>query len=536
VTQEDTSIIGYDVGPSQKNFSLSQTLYNYNYSNRTDQSDAKGDAFISSEDAGEILQSSLQHVVVTYNNVNGRQIFVNGELLSDGNGPIDDPISGSTSIANWDPTFAFVLGQNANNGQTWEGKLRMVAVHNKVLTSAQVLQNFDVGVGQKYFLLFSVSEELQGSIPGCLPDANTHNCFIKFEASQFDGFGYLFKEPTFINLDNTWTPGDFTIKNMRIGINGKEAVAGQSFANMEVTVNSTDYSSAEGQLLSRKGAVIALEKGASDDIFFLTFEVLDTNTFNYVDITPTPPVLSDAAPVSDIGVRTFDEINATISRMTGIPTTDATVNSVFQQYRQQLPSIENIDTFLPSHQMAIAQLALTSCSELVDNDAALNTGDNNRLRFTNFDFTQSAEVAFDTQGEQNNAIDPILDAVLLSGLNTQPATADIKGLLGSSTSQAINWTYPDPNDPNTRLNGSDTYESLITEMTSCPQAPVPLDDYDANDPNNGHPHFKVAFPCFLDTTVIGNETYIGINTIERTAQIVKALCAASVGSAAMLIQ
>ncbi len=504
VTQEDTSIIGYDVGPSQKNFALTQTLYNYNFSNRSDQSDAKGDAFISSEDAGEILQSSLQHVVVTYSNVNGRQIYVNGELLD-----VDDPVSGSTSIANWDPTFAFVLGQNANNGQGWEGKLRMVAIHNRVLTPEQVMQNFEVGVGQKYFLLFSVSEELAGTIPSCLPDVDTHNCFIKMEVSQFDNYGYLFLEPTFINLDSSWVPtGDITIKNIRIGINGKEAVSGQSFANMEVNVNSAEYTSAEGQLLSRKGAVIALEKGAADDIFFLTFEVLANNTFNYVDISPIPPVLSNADPVSDIGVRTFDEINETIARMTGIPVTNAAVNGVFQQYRQQLPAIEDLDAFLSSHQMAIAQLALTSCSERVEYDS---NSSNTPVMFTNFDFSQSAEVAFDDQAERDNAIDPVLTAVLSSGLGTQPDAADVKGSLGDiSVQQTLDWG-----------DGTGDYDSLITEMLKCP---LPDDPHFKEDPNNPG---QALFPCNINND---------INTVGRTKEIVKAICAAAVGSAAMLIQ
>jgi len=90
--------------------------------------------------------------------------------------------------------------------------------------------------------------------------------------------------------------------------------------------------------------------------------------------------------------------------MTGIPVTNTAVNSVFQQYRQQLPAVENIDAFLSSHQMAIAQLALTSCSERVDFDSDLN---NTPVMFTSFDFTQSAEVAFNETTEKNNAINPI---------------------------------------------------------------------------------------------------------------------------------
>ena len=89
------------------------------------------------------------------------------------------------------------------------------------------------------------------------------------------------------------------------------------------------------------------------------------------------------------------------------------------------------------------------------------------------------------------------------------------GALSETAPQTLTWN-----------GGSQTYDSLITEMTKCPEAPVPLADYDIDDPDNGHPHFKLAFPCNPND----------INSTARTRQIVKALCAAAVGSAAMLIQ
>ena len=33
----------------------------------------------------------------------------------------------------------------------------MVAIHNRALTPTQIQQNFDAGVGEKYFMLFNVS-------------------------------------------------------------------------------------------------------------------------------------------------------------------------------------------------------------------------------------------------------------------------------------------------------------------------------------------------------------------------------------------
>ena len=485
VTQQDANILSLDAGSRQKNFALTQTLYSYNLHNRS-ADDANGEPLLSTADAGEIVQSSLQHVVASYHPVTGRQIYVNGQRVE-----VSDPLSGSTSLNSWDDSFAFVLGNSSASNRPWSGQIRMAAVHNRVLNATQIEQNLEVGVGQKYFLLFSIGEQIG-------IDAS----YIRFEVSQFDSYSYLFKEPTFINLNGDWAPVSFAIQRMRIGINGKQALAGQAFAALDSSLDVDRYDALEGQLLSSRGAVIALEKGADSDEFFLSFELLGGNSRAFVDALPVPPAsLADADPVSDIGVRSFDEINASIAKITGIPVTNGALNALFQQYRQQLPTVEAIDAFLSSHQMAIAQLALTSCSERVEADRLLPIGDAGRL-FRLFDFSQSAPNAFDTAVKRGHAIDPIIDALLLTDLDSQPDRAEVADLLGADSEQTL-----------TTAIGSYGYDSLITQMSQCPQP--------------GDAHYNEDFPC---------DPLTDIQTVERTAQIVKAICAAAVGSAAMLIQ
>jgi len=481
VSQEDAHIISYSAGSTLRNFTLAQQLYNYLYFNRStfpSADQANGNPFLSTEDAGEILQSSLQHVVTNYDPINGRQVYVNGVLIN-----VQDPVDESSSINNWDDSYAFVLGNEVSGNRPWSGKLRLVAIHNRQLTQAQVTQNFDVGVGEKFFLLFSISEQI-----------GVADSYIMFEVSQFDSFSYLFNKPTFINLDPNFTPTGTVIKGLRIAVNGKQVVAGQSFANMDTTVNSSEYDSATGQLLSTLGAVISLEKGsdkgANSDEFFLTFENLDGNINAFSDppaVVPLPPA-TDADLVADIGVKNFDEINATISAITGIAVTNSAISTVFDQYKQQLPTVENIDGFLPAHQMAIAQLALTSCSELVEADILLTPA---QQYFTGFDFTQSAGTAFDSTPKRDAVINPLLEAAMnvdlavpANNLDSQPDATEISDLLGSTAKQ----------DLDAALNG-DAYDSLITLMTT------------------GAP-----------------------NTTARTAEIVKAVCAAITGASVMLVQ
>ena len=61
-------------------------------------------------------------------------------------------------MTDWDDTFAFVLGNEAGGNGLFEGTIRMAAMHKFALTPEQIQQNFDVGVGEKFFLLFSVED------------------------------------------------------------------------------------------------------------------------------------------------------------------------------------------------------------------------------------------------------------------------------------------------------------------------------------------------------------------------------------------
>jgi len=469
VTQEDANIISYSFGATNRNFTLGQTLYNYNLYNRTNESpDGNAQDFLSTEDAGEILQSSLQHVVATYDSINGRSFYVDGELVN-----VTDPITNSTSLADWNDGYALVVGNEISNNRIWEGKVRMVAIHSRVLQPEQIQQNFEVGVGLKYFLLFSVSDRVG------IPDS-----YVMFEVAQFDDYGYLFNKPTFINLDPDWSPVAIDIKGIRIGVNGKEAIAGQSFANLDATIDSSLYTPGAGQLLSRSGAVIQLEKGAGSDEFFLSFEKLGSDEHAFVEptiITPTPG--PDADTVADIGVRTFDEVNASVAAITGIPVTNTAVDNVYQEYRRALPAAETFNAFLSSHQMAIAQLSLVSCSELVDSNPGF---------FSPFDFNVGAATAFDATGI-NQVLDPILEAAAnvntatpANNLTTQPTETDLRNVLGGSGAQDLDSAL-----------SNDSYQSLISQMTACGA---------------------------------------GCDTTARTREVVKAVCAAAVGSAVMLVQ
>jgi hypothetical protein len=104
VTQDGPSrIISYAGGVSSRNFMLGQTLYQYDFLNRTSETDQNGEPRHSTSADDEDLQATLQHVVATYDPTNGRRIYVNGKFTDD----VDAAPSGL--LTDWDNTFALAL-------------------------------------------------------------------------------------------------------------------------------------------------------------------------------------------------------------------------------------------------------------------------------------------------------------------------------------------------------------------------------------------------------------------------------------------
>jgi len=412
VTQEMSRIVTYSAGNNARNFSLQQTLYDYDFLHRSTTTGANGDnPQLSTPAAAEILQATLQHVVATYSPIDGRRIYVNGELVTQ-----PDPAAPGT-LVDWQDTFAFVLGNEASGDGLWQGVLRMVAIHNRTLTPEQVAQNFDVGVGERFYLLFSIADIIN------VPDS-----YILFSVAQFDSFGYIFDQPSFITLGQAPAVEGVALEGMRVGLNGAEASVGQTFGKMVQTLSSSQFGEL-GQPLSTLAAVLPLEKGPQDDEFFLTFDRLGDQSYVRIDDPALVIVEVDLPPSQRIGVRTFDEINATMATVTGVDPETLDVDVTYQKLRQSLPAIEDPQAFLSSHQVAIAQLAIEYCNALVDGPGAA-------VYFNNFDFNQSPGTAY-AGIARNQVIDPLIDGIMGIGVLTQPDFVDVRDELGYFSTDGV---------------------------------------------------------------------------------------------------
>jgi hypothetical protein len=352
-------IVSYSGGDTLRNFTLAQTNQDYDFQLRSSNSTGlNGMPQTQTPDASMALQAALQHVVLTYDPINGRQIYVNGV-----NQNIPDPQKGGT-ISNWDNTFALVLGSEVSGDNAFQGEIKFLAIHQRAMTAAQVMQNFNAGVGQRYYVLFNIS-----SVPG----VNVPQAYLMFTVSQYDNYSYLFYQPTFITLDATAKPTtSIPVQGLRIGINGTIPLVGQAYVPLNTSITAAGYT-ASGEVLSTVGTVLGLESGPATDQFFLQFDVLGTAKNVIVDASPCPAgqttcmqTLNLGPAMADVGVRTFAQVNSTFSQLTGVATSNTSVVSTYQSVQQQLPAINTLEGYSSAAQVGVAQLAVQYCNQVMN--------------------------------------------------------------------------------------------------------------------------------------------------------------------------
>jgi hypothetical protein len=408
----------------------------------------------------------------------------------------------------WDDKLSFILGNEVgvfDGTKAWQGIFRMVAVHNRVLSDEQIIQNFKAGVGEKFFLLFSISH-----IPGVPADS-----YIKVQAEQFDTYSYLFSNPVYVNLGDPVPALNIPIAGMRIGINGKEAIVGQSFTHIKAEDGSALNITANYQELSRLGTMVEVQQGTQVDDFFLSFEELGTAQNTFVVAAPNAPAVPDELePRSEIGVRTFSEVNATMSELTGIPTSNVTVFSTYKNLIQQLPSTENMTAFVPANIIAISQLSFEYCNQLVEDTEGNRDAYFNDATLGNFNFATDVDTAFnviaDTSSEPSDEKKQIVNA-LYDRMVGIPSVAKGTGLATAPSREEIMTELVDPDNA---VIGNPFATTAVLG-------------------NAGNLFDRLSRSCGVDDPV---NNQVDCSTAKGTKEFVKAMCTSVLGSAAMLIQ
>ncbi len=449
VAQMNANIVSYSGSAKTRNATLGQHMMQYEGYTRSDQTSPNGQPPLQTAAANMNAQAALQHIVLTYDAVNGQKLYVNGVYTGD-----VDPKKGG-SLASWDNTFALVLGNEVSADRPFAGVIKFAAVYNRALTPAQIMQNFNAGVGEQYALLFDVTT-LSG-----VPQS-----YIMLTGSQYDSYSYLFTNPTFISLNPNAAPANVVVKGMRIGINGAEAIAGQSYATLNVTLGTPAFKAGSGQVMSSVGAVIGAMLGPTSDMFFLSFDQFGSFTHVHTDpvaITPTP-VDNPAAP--DVGVKPFAQINASLAAITGVSANTPVVNALYNTLQQSLPPSPQINAFLGANETAIAQLADQYCTTLMGNASSVS----NFFGASVAANLNTAGAAFFGTGTANVANRMLIVKPLITGCATASAckAAVVGNNVNAMTAAAITQEIGGiDSSTNTQIGNATIYNnSLITKLAS----------------------------------------------------------------------
>ena len=370
-------VVSYSQDTAVRNFTLGQNAIYYQLRSRSSASNANGTPAL--EQLNPQVATSLTHVVMTFEPIAGRKIYINGQLSIDEDQP---------ATLDWRDDQLFVIGNEVTNDRLWQGIFQMVAVHNKALTPAEVQQNFDAGAGNIITLRFDLANIL--AAPGV----------IEMQAAELDQYSYVFGRPVFVS-DVTGV----RVKNMRIAVNGSAPVAAQAFRRVDTTVLQS------GTLLSPLGAVIPGELGSDNDQFQLEFEILG-GQFGLAESigAPTPPIPLPDSPEPDLGMRTFSQVNDTMSSLTGISANAPAVLARYSELRDSLPATSDLLAFAAAQQIAIQRLGTTYCSEIVaDNGTCAG-------------FFGSCDIAANAKDQVANTL---YDRFIGDNIATQPARASV---------------------------------------------------------------------------------------------------------------
>ncbi len=126
-------------------------------------------------------------------------------------------------------------------------------------------------------------------------------------------------------------------------------------------------------------------------------------------------------------MRTFERLNQTMAKLTGVPITDSNVAQVYASVQAALPPVPDLTAYSAANQTAISQLAIAYCSEMVDTRGTAVFG-------AGFSPTQGGSYfsnAGNTSAVVNALYTNLVGGTTTSNLVTQPTFASVQAELNS---------------------------------------------------------------------------------------------------------
>lgn len=137
------------------------------------------------------------------------------------------------------------------------------------------------------------------------------------------------------------------------------------------------------------------------------------------------------------GLRNFDQINSTMSKVTGVPKTNQNVQTAFNNLSGSLPTGNNVKAFLGSHQVSVFKLSVEYCDALVQ-DTTLRAE-----AFGSLDFSATPAQAFDDAGKKALA-KSLTDKFWGTGLSKLPDMSERETMVSDLVDKIMEGK--DPND------------------------------------------------------------------------------------------
>jgi hypothetical protein len=120
---------------NERNFTLGQDKDKFEVRLRTTRTSTNGIPALASP--AKSLSTKLTHVIYTHDRGGQTRLFVNGKSV------VAKKIGGLPS--NWNGSFQLGLANEMTNDRPWAGTFKLVAIYNRILSPAEVGQNFKAG-------------------------------------------------------------------------------------------------------------------------------------------------------------------------------------------------------------------------------------------------------------------------------------------------------------------------------------------------------------------------------------------------------
>ena len=344
-----TRIMSYSNGTANRNFTMGQEQEYFEFRNRNAETGNNGSNPEYAPNGTKFVGDRPQnhHVVMIYDG-RKRSLYVNGALVAGNDAAASNNV---LPLNGWNDDYRFLFCNETSNNRSFKGSIFMAAVHERALTGAQVMQNYEAGFTKKLALKFDIA---QYTNPGAKMEVQV----------ELQGNYVIASNPRFTGLTS-----NIDVAGIKFAVDGQDVPTGQSYSFLEKS------NAGNNEDLSDVASILKVDDPGTAKIS-ANFQQLG-NMSKPVETLIFPyegdnTAVANPEAADDSAIRLFSELNQSMANVTGVSPANANIKTVYDEIKSGLPTDRGLDTFTSSHQINIIKLAYEYCNEMV-NDASLRT-------------------------------------------------------------------------------------------------------------------------------------------------------------------